>query len=705
MLNFLLIFISLNIIESANLNHFNARNQYFRPTRSGYDDIDPPVYLLISTSSKIYCMKMPDSTGTGQNQHYYRPNPNYYDDLKNYEVIYEEKSHANNWITDAFYVKSENIIYVNVYNSTSATSDIFTLKFDPSRGAWTKKVLYRDQSYCLGITYNEDRKELYWTAAKAIVSGSSQVSTVQRQPNRVLFSLESAKKLLYLKYDQVTDSVYVSTLNYVYSCSLRQSERDECKIIARDLLSARGLYLDALNRHLYVVDHKKKNIRRIGLKSNERQLTTYHPDNSDDHDQYPQDAGYLPEDVNNQQSTILSSDIMPDIGDIFYMCLFKKAQKSILVWSEFSGKIKMTSLNDTSSYKVIFATNEYTYSINLMDNSTYSTQTAYLIPSIPSTQPPSTTQIPTTTPVPSTTPLLASTTVPKTSQLLTEPSTSIVSESSEVVKLATQPLLPWTRSRIQNTQSIGKILAKTSSVIPVVRLNQIKYSTTVVPKTTETITESTTKYEPMQSTDEDDDDNDSEEKTEPVIAEKISTTTIFKSTTPESTTTMQSTAVTTEKIEFMQKTSQPLEKDEENGEDSSTPTDDKDKQVQNFRAVNTGVLAASSTQTIPQLGSSSSSYNLLRSSPQLNVALYIVICLLCFSLVINIILLYVSKMKQSRDKLIITHEICDKTGTATPSQRSGLTTKTNNSQEGLGECNVNLINANGSATSGIDGEQ
>jgi hypothetical protein len=126
----------------------------------GYSQDASPMYLLVSTSSKIYCMKIPDDINQVQQQqpqlnqpqqqlYYYRNN--YYDrDAKNYAVIYEEKNHQNNWITDAFYVKSENLIYVNVYNSTSATSDIFTLKYDQVRDQWIKNVLYRDQSFCLG---------------------------------------------------------------------------------------------------------------------------------------------------------------------------------------------------------------------------------------------------------------------------------------------------------------------------------------------------------------------------------------------------------------------------------------------------------------------------------------------------------------------------------------------------------------------------
>ena len=137
---------------------------------------------------------------------------------------------------------------------------------------------------------------------------------------------------------------------------------------------------------------------------------------------------------------------------------------------------------------------------------------------------------------------------------------------------------------------------------------------------------------------------------------------------------------------------------------------DASSQIQNFKAVNVAPKSSEVTHSLitPMSRlelSSSSSFTLSRASPQLNVALYIVICLLCFSLIINIILLYVSKMKQnSREKLIITHEICGKSLVNTPSQRSGIdSTKTSNSEE-IGDCNVNLINSNGSATSGIDSE-
>ena len=72
------------------------------------------------------------------------------EDTNNYEIIYEENKNSNNWITDAFYIKSEDLIYVNVYNSSSSSSNIFTLSYDQAKQEWIKNMLYRDQSYCLG---------------------------------------------------------------------------------------------------------------------------------------------------------------------------------------------------------------------------------------------------------------------------------------------------------------------------------------------------------------------------------------------------------------------------------------------------------------------------------------------------------------------------------------------------------------------------
>jgi hypothetical protein len=146
--------------------------------------------------------------------------------------------------------------------------------------------------------------------------------------------------LFYLKYDSVSETIYVSTLNYVYACALYQNKN--CRIIAQDFQSARGLFLDSKNRFLYVVDHKKKVIKRLKL-DNEGSM--------------------------KQVTTVLSSDTMPIMGDIFYMTIFENSGHSKLVWSEFLGKIKMSNVNVSSNCKEIFSTNEYTYSINLMDNS------------------------------------------------------------------------------------------------------------------------------------------------------------------------------------------------------------------------------------------------------------------------------------------------------------------------------------------------
>ena len=188
--------------QPANIRH-NKLNSKREQHNSG-----PPVYLLISTSSKLYAMRMPELNSNGMPitsgsnvRHYndhHRNTPS-----SSYEVIYEERAQANNWITDAFYVRSENLIYVNVYNSTSASSDIFTLRYDPSRGQWLKQMLYEDQAYCLGIAYNEDRRELYWTAAKSIMAGPSVSSAADssisnNREARTLFNLDLAKKVRYI---------------------------------------------------------------------------------------------------------------------------------------------------------------------------------------------------------------------------------------------------------------------------------------------------------------------------------------------------------------------------------------------------------------------------------------------------------------------------------------------------------------------------
>ena len=418
-----LILASLFLVQSTRATRPPKRLRMFkadqnnRPVRSELGG--KQVYLLISTSSKLYCMRLPDMGDRSVLQNHSA----FHHDLINYEIIYEERTSLTSWITDAIYVKSENLIYVNVYNSSSVSSAIFTLRHEPMSNTWHKTLLYKDQSYCLGISYNEERRELYWTAAKSILAGSS---TTPGRP-RTVFNLGMAKKLLYLKYDSLTETVFVSTLNYVFACSLRQSDPSDCRIIVRDLVSARGLYLDEVNRHLYVVDHKKRNIKRIRLPSNPQFDYRY--------------ERYEDESI----STVLSTEIISDLGDTFYMTIFK----NFLVWCEFSGKVKISWLNNTSQYGTVFATNEYTYSVNIMDNSTNFVEVT------------STTTTTSTTPIA----ISASATVPISSANLevVESATSSATvpvrenEAVEVIEQSLDttepPLVTWVRLYLINFQS------------------------------------------------------------------------------------------------------------------------------------------------------------------------------------------------------------------------------------------------------------
>ena len=714
------------------ITYVSAASILDRQIRS--EDADP-VYLLVSTSSKIYCMKMPDMNRiTNIAQQNYLKNM---DDLKHYRVIYEEKSKLNtNWITDAFYVKSEDLIYVNVYNSTAASSDIFTLKYDSSKDVWIKNVLYKDQSYCLGIAYNEDKKELYWTAAKSIVSGSS---ITPKQP-KVLFNLDSAKKLLYLKYDKLIDTIYVSTLNYVYSCPLVKSSVrvDDCQIIARDLQSARGLYLDSENRDLYVVDHKKRNLKKIKIKTPEqiRQeeqsllesqstsiiynnlLASYQFDDLSSNNQNSNSNFEL--DSSNQIKTILSQDIVPDIGDIFYMCLYKNRYNiNVMMWTEFSGKIKISSLNNTNEYRVLFSTNEYTYSINIMDNSTHvsrpvSSFNTNSVPTYYSTTIPTrfTTRYITTTITESTTiyyetettSTLASTKIETTSTTSTTTSTTTTTTTTFTTSTT---IAPTTTTEIPSTTNLIQTDTRSEEadyVNEAARRDDILFKPSSSLDTTTLPVETTV----IDEEEEEDDDTTSVVATSSTI--KLSTYTIVSSKTS------RILGEFNQNKESVGYTEDLIYENDENSKLPTKPIMNKNvNKVQSFRAVSQNQQQNKSSYnnrmtTSLTSTSSPSSYNLLKSSPQLNVALYIVICLLCFSLVINIILLYISKMKQNqqnRENLIITHEICDKSGTM-PSQRSssngGCSTKTSQSGD-LAECNINLIQSNGSATSCIDSDQ
>ena len=109
------------------------------------EDMEQHVYLLVSTASHIYCIKMPNSFSDPE--HYYQNEGS--EILQDFEIIYSEEKQFI-WITDALYSKSENLIYANVYDSTLSSSNIITLKYDSYKNIWVKKVLFKDQNNCLG---------------------------------------------------------------------------------------------------------------------------------------------------------------------------------------------------------------------------------------------------------------------------------------------------------------------------------------------------------------------------------------------------------------------------------------------------------------------------------------------------------------------------------------------------------------------------
>jgi hypothetical protein len=819
------------------------------------------VYLLISTSSKIYCMKLPATFASGLISY----TNNYFNEIKNYQIIYEEPSssgaNGGNWITDVFYVKSENLIYVNAYNSTSATSEIFTLKYDKYKDIWLKRVLYKDQPYCLGITFNEERKELYWTSTKSIMSGSTLVSAGSKPVGRVLFNLDSAKKLLYLKYDRASEAIYVSTLNYVYACYLKQSDRSDCVVIARDLLSARGLYLDSVNRYLYVVDHKKKKIQRIKL----AKLSSSSPSSAGTlTNEYLSNIGlaltnqYQAGETNSngaaggeealgpngfgQSKTIVSAETTPDVGDIFYTTLYNKSNTYLIIWSEFSGKIKASYLNDTYNYRVLFTTNEYTYSVALMDNSSSVQPISHYMPHFSKTPhtytSTSTSTISTTTFTTTTTIHTTPTTTTATSRFTSTIVSSIV-DSSFTPPLVTASTIQLSSAAIDgfnitplNTKAEPSsftttiIEAKTTnfdeddkssrrpyelndiSGYETINRDEEKADTVDVSSTTGSsaaIDSSTAKInhgEEKKLTKEESIDsrpditqileaqsNENEQTSETkedmpdeynkivksggdafksnpdvvlnfdqnvklvtastissqtsIIDEEIQKKTNTKNTTRTSDSTKTESSLETktsssstdshDRTDSNDKESFQINRNQSDKSDNDDDDDDDDTDIENSNSNDKQqnldlnlkkqrILNLKQSKSNENNSSSSSSslsfdtnakqinqnlnpsQNLGRSS-QLNVALYIVVSLLCFSLVINVVLLYVSKMRQDRNKLIITHEICERTPTIAVaggvSNLSGVLaqkhtsskTVSNASTDLNNECNINLINS------------
>jgi hypothetical protein len=112
-------------------------------------------YLLITTSTKIFCIKANiQHTINYENSNVVNGNIHYVDRTQNnqegLEIIYEEFNSSNSWITDVYYDRTDNIIYANVYNGNTLKSDIISLKYNKTSGMWIKSVLFAEQSNCLG---------------------------------------------------------------------------------------------------------------------------------------------------------------------------------------------------------------------------------------------------------------------------------------------------------------------------------------------------------------------------------------------------------------------------------------------------------------------------------------------------------------------------------------------------------------------------
>ena len=105
------------------------------------------IYFLISTSTKIYCLK---EKFNANQQDSISSNYDILTDSSShlnsdYEIIYEELNSTNNWITDIYYDSVDNTIYVNIYDSIGLKSDIIRLQFDKKLKKWVKYYLFRNQ--------------------------------------------------------------------------------------------------------------------------------------------------------------------------------------------------------------------------------------------------------------------------------------------------------------------------------------------------------------------------------------------------------------------------------------------------------------------------------------------------------------------------------------------------------------------------------
>lgn len=89
-------------------------------------------YLLISTSTRIYNLNLNNSSDI--------------------DIIYEYINSTNILITDLYFNSQSNIVYANVYDTITLTSDIISLHYDAKLNTWYKQdfALVRNQSNCLG---------------------------------------------------------------------------------------------------------------------------------------------------------------------------------------------------------------------------------------------------------------------------------------------------------------------------------------------------------------------------------------------------------------------------------------------------------------------------------------------------------------------------------------------------------------------------
>lgn len=738
---FLITFVQFIFAIKHHHHHHNHQRQHTAV-------IDNNVYFLISTSTKIYCLK----TQFNHNQQLHmqsdeKLNSNF-DSISNnnYEVIYEELNSTNNWITDLDYNSIDNIIYVNVYDSLTFKSDIVQLIYNKNTNKWLKYYLYRNQMHALGLTFNQYKRELYWTSAKSIYVASIPLSSVTAKladepyhnetyfnlkynpfqfhlsldsmPPRVLFSLELTKKLLYLKYDHVNEAIYVSTLNYIYACFFKNSK---CAILVSNMQSARGIYFDELNRYLYTVDHKRKQIDRIRLDTN--LIEKYFTSN--------EESNIISENNALNVTSILNSQLMPDLGDIFYVCLYKEH----LLWTEFSGKLKSINVNTINNYDILFTTNEYTYAIVLLNNATKSSTTSNKITTTTTTitdtndsnlidmmsfesneksdlydyadlvslgqakegttvlttsatttsvRPSTTTTRRLTTTVPTTTStvIVSSTTttiseytssighstdssdtsvdtspestdvfLTKNNQLSTETSkiTEIIDENDDIETLSSSP-----SSSTSISTTITLISESEPSVIndvPITTTNLIIEATsTSISKTEKLIINQNESTQKVLNTindenDEDENDDDDNENNSSIVSNETKVIKSLLSTLKMSSIPFDSETSTSTQVAVHLKKQKLTNKNDKIGDASSTNTIKiTDDETYKYTPIK---IAKHDTIT--------------HATPTLNIILYVISCLLCFSLILNASLFYLTKFRnKSRGKLILNnHDLCD----------------------------------------------